>query len=72
MRLDCGFRFIPFHISYPLLIFFIQREEAFDNGKRFAEEVGCYAKDEIWNGESVLTCLLGKSTREIFNAQVSG
>ena len=38
----------------------------------FAEEVGCYDKDDIWNGESVYDCILGKSTRDIFNAQVSG
>ena len=52
--------------------YFYPREEAFDNGKRFAEEIGCYDKDDIWNGESVYNCILGKSTRDVFNAQVSG
>ena len=49
-----------------------EREEAFDNGKRFAEEVGCYVKEDIWDGESIRTCLGGKSARDIFEAQVRG
>ena len=48
------------------------REEAAENGKLFAQEIGCYDGVGDWNESAVFTCLANKTAREIFEAHVTG
>ena len=55
--------------SYHFLLF---SEEARDNGQLFAAEAGCHNRTEVWDPDSVLQCLMAKSARQLFDAQLSG
>ena len=55
--------------SYHFLLF---SEEARDNGQLFAAEAGCHNRTEVWDPDSVLQCLMAKSSRQLFDAQLSG
>ena len=50
---------------------FMTQEEAFENGRNYAADIGCSSGEE-WNGEKVLECLRTKSPRELFDAHVAG
>ena len=66
--------------SYIILLFFqintshflLFSEEARDNGQLFAAEAGCHNRTEVWDPDSVLQCLMAKSSRQLFDAQLSG
>ena len=55
--------------TYHFLLF---SEEARDNGQLFAAEAGCHNRTEVWDPDSVLQCLMAKSSRQLFDAQLSG
>ena len=48
------------------------REEAAENGRLFAAEVGCHDLGSAWDGGRVESCLREKSERELYQAHVSG
>ena len=48
------------------------REEAAENGKLFAKEIGCYDGVGDWNASEVFICFGTKTAREIFEAHVTG
>ena len=50
----------------------MSREEALENGKLFAQEIGCLNGGSDWNASEVFMCLGNKTVSEIFDAQVSG
>ena len=49
----------------------IQREQARNNGKAFAEHIGCYNGDQ-WDADSAENCLRGKTNEELFSAYAQG
>ena len=47
------------------------REEAFNNGMLFAQELNCFTDIE-WNSTEVEECLRTKTTEELFHAYTTG
>ena len=60
-----------FKISHTALIFPYYREEAFNNGMLFAQELNCFTDIE-WNSTEVEECLRTKTTEELFHAYTTG